>query len=240
MQFSNEASNYNETIMVECGISYKDMIRKSIECDCTEMLLKAKCCLVTHGHSDHSRAIRELQNNRVRVYATKETHENMHTKQQFLINDGETKCIAPKIVAYGFKVEHDFPNSLGYIIQCQETNETILFVNDCKYFQQDLSAYYFDYIFIECNYETRQTYAIYNQKVKSQDADVNHYKRVIESHMGSATTKKILSKLHMDNCKAVFLMHLSDKNANEYVMKKEISDLIKVPTFVCQKRGGIK
>jgi hypothetical protein len=86
------------------------------------------------------------------------------------------------------------------------------------------------------------TRTIYNNAVKENDLQkIKQYKRVIDAHMGLNTTKKILSKLDLSKCKAIFLMHLSDRNANEYRMKLEVKDVVgKTNVLVCQKLGGVK
>ena len=244
MQFSNEQTNYKKSIIVECGFDWKEIIKRAYAQDCSDMLISASACLITHGHQDHCKCAKAILNSGKDIFATEETKEasRIEISGNGTIKPFETFCIAPKLYGYPFKVEHDFPNSLGFIIQCQETDETILFVNDCKYFKEDLSNYYFDYIFIECNYIDKFTRTIYEKAVKENDkVKMSQYKRVIDSHMGLERTKKILSSLKMNRCKGIFLMHLSDRNANEYKMKNEIKYLFpRIPVLVCQRNGGVK
>lgn len=241
LQFLNEQTKYKQTIMIEAGFSWNEIMKRAIRCNCTD-LLETTACLVTHGHSDHAKGVRQVINSGIDVYASKHTHEVAGTLERGkIITDGSTTCIAPMIYVYSFKVEHDCPESLGFIISCKATGENVLFVNDCKYYSQDLSAFKFDYIFMECNYEPKQTHIIYNQAVKEKDiAKIGQYKRVIDSHMSLSTTKKSIMKLNLEKTKAIFLMHLSDRNANEYVMKKQIAEATKKLVLVCKKDGGTK
>lgn len=241
MQFSNE-NGYKETIMLEAGYSWNDILKKSVANKIANDLYDVKACLITHGHSDHAKGIKQLTFNGIDVYATQNCHEQHGTLVRGkIIKSDETTCIAPGINVYAFKVEHDYENSLGFIISCKPTGETILFVNDCKFYTQDLSAFKFDYIFMECNYEEKYTYTIYNQAKKENDlAKVGQYKRVIDSHMGLQTTIKNLKKLNLEKTKCIFLMHLSERNANEFKMKNEVRKATNKLTLVCQRNGGIK
>lgn len=246
LQFS--AENYNQVIMVEAGYTWKEILKLTGITNAFDMLWNTSACLITHGHSDHAKGIQQLTFNDIPVYASEEVHKQYGTiVKGNILKAEETKCIANDIFVYPFNVKHDYPNSLGFIIKCRRTNETILFVNDCKYYEQDFSKFKFDYIFMECNYIDKQTRTIYNEAIKSNDMIVaKQYERVINSHMSLATTTKNIAKLNLTNTKAIFLMHLSDRNANEYKMKlaieKEIQRKygIKKQVFVCQRNGGVK
>ena len=66
------------------------------------------------------------------------------------------------------------------------------------------------------------------------------HERNLNSHCSLNGTIKGLEKLNLKNCKAIFLMHLSDRYANEYKMKNEVQNRFHIRTFVCKKDGGIK
>ena len=150
-------------------------------------------------------------------------------------------CVAPSLFIYAFEVEHDIEESVGFVIYCQATNERVLFINDCKYTKADLSTFEFDYIFIECNHTAKIVYTLYNKAIKENDvAMIKRYNRLINAHMSERGTIKTLEKLNLSKCKAIFLMHLSDGHANEYEIKNIIKKEFEIPTFVCQKNGGIK
>ena len=241
MQFADECTNYKITIMIECGFSWGEIIKKAVEIGAVDMLQDVSSCLITHGHNDHAKAINQLISNGIDIFTTQEVANRFNCTEANIIKDGESYCIAPSLFAYAFKVEHDFPNTMGYVIKCEKTNETILFVTDCKYYTQDLSDFKFNYILMECNYDEKMTYSIYNQVKKDNDQlKIKQYERVINSHMSMASAKKNLKKLNLENTTAIFLLHLSDKNANEYKMKNEIKNLTNKPVYVCQKKGGIK
>lgn len=232
--------------MIECGLQLKEIQKRLVDNNLSISQIEA--VLVTHGHKDHSKAIPELKSRGIPVYGSLET---IGECEEYELQSGKNKCIAEDIFVLPFEVEHDAPGSLGFVVKNKRTKETILFINDCSYVKYDLSGYEFDYVFMECNY-SKQVYVIYGQAKKKLKLETNpeeisklqieiaSYSRVIKAHMSLYGTLKILSTLNLKKCNGIFLMHLSDRHANEYEMKKAVSEQTKVTTFVCGKYGGIK
>lgn len=226
------------SIMVECGFSLKEIQQKMTMANLK--LNDVESCLVTHGHQDHAKAIKELALRYIPIFSSKETIGNV-SKNTHELAVGTDACVAPDIFVTPFKVEHDIEGSLGFIIHSKLSNETVLFINDCKYTKADLSPYQFDYAFIECNYVDRQVRKLHSDALKADDhALVARYNRLIHAHMSLYGTLKTLRNLDLTKCKGIFLMHLSDGHGNEYQMKRAVQTATKVPTFVCGKYGGIK
>lgn len=233
LTFENEIRT--QSIMVECGFSFKEIQQRMMMLNMGFNDIES--CLITHGHKDHSKAMNEIITRCIPVFASKEVIGN----KGYVLEIGTDACIARDIFVTPFGVEHDFPNSLGFIIHSKMSNETILFINDCKYVKADLSNFEFDYVFIECNYIDKIVRKLYSDALKTEDKGLkNRYFRLINSHMSLYGTLKTLRKLNLSKCKGIFLMHLSDGHANEYLMKKAVQNATKLPTFVCGKYGGIK
>ena len=57
--------------------------------------------------------------------------------------------------------------------------------------------------------------------------------------MSLAHCRDHLKKLNLSQCKAIFLMHLSDRHANENKFKETIFEATGINTYVCKKNGGI-
>ncbi|MEF9967657.1 MAG: MBL fold metallo-hydrolase, partial [Longicatena sp.] len=133
-------------LMLEVGLSYSDILSKCITNQID--LNSIDAFLVTHGHGDHSRAVMDLIKRHKKVFANNElTLGNQRTT----LESAKTSFIAVDTKVIPFDVEHDAPHSLGFVITTGL--ETILFVNDCKFFTADLSKIKFDYVFMESNYD---------------------------------------------------------------------------------------
>lgn len=96
------------------------------------------------------------------------------------------------------------------------------------------------YIFLEANYDGRTIhFARKNAEERGDRGEIKRYERIIHSHMSISNAVKTLQKLDLTRCKAIILIHLSDRHANELLFKKRIQDELKTTCFVCKKSGGI-
>ena len=77
-----ENDNYTQSIMVECGYPLKEIMLKMMAQNL--LLNDIECCLVTHGHKDHSRAIEELEKRQIPIFATKTELPRYFTRKRYL------------------------------------------------------------------------------------------------------------------------------------------------------------
>lgn len=220
-------------LMVEVGLSYRDILTKCVKEKIN--FNEIDSFLITHNHKDHSLAVEDLRRLHKRVYGNDDiTLGNAQTT----LESGKQTFIAVDTKVIPIEVEHDAPHSLGFIITTGL--ETILFVNDCKYFNADLSHIKFDFIFIESNYDGVKIHYAYQQAKDLNDkGNILRYERLINAHMSNSTCVKHLKRMDLSNCKGIFLMHLSDRHANEYQFKKNVTEVTGVKCFVCKKNGGV-
>lgn len=235
-------------IMVECGIPLSSIIS-----GCTQygvQLSSIDACLITHCHTDHCKSAKDLYKRDIPIFAHK------HTLEQLKINGNEFIPLQPKQVANGlfvmaFEVEHDVEGAVGFVIKTK--NECVIFINDSKRWTTDLRNFKPNYVFIECNYDHQMVYAQYRElkslregaklnehDLKEVNIKIAQHERNINAHMSLAGCLKGLSKLNLSKCQAIFLMHMSDRYANEYKMKNAVSLETGIRTFACKKQGGIK
>lgn len=218
-------------LLLEIGISWKDFIKKTVENRINAADIDV--CLITHSHSDHCRGAIDLIKRGYKVYGNEHV-----TIDKYRLKAKETKFIGANISVTPFEVMHDAPDPLGYVIMTPTLK--ILFVMDCKYFKADLSTMKFDYVFIEANYDGQILhYAKQDALAKNDKPNIKRYERLFDSHMSIANTIKTLKTLDLSNCKAIFLMHLSDRHANENIFKTRVKEELKINCFVCKKNGGI-
>lgn len=218
-------------LILEAGISWKDFIKKTVENHINASEIDA--CVITHNHMDHVRGAIDMLKRGFKVYGNKYI-----TIDKYRLNANETKYIGANIAITPFEVMHDAPDSLGFVIMTPKLK--ILFVNDCKYFKADLSTIKFDYVFIEANHDGQVLhYAKMDAVAKNDKPNIKRYERLLDSHMSIANTIKTLKTLDLSECKAIFLMHLSDRHANENIFKARVKEELKINCFVCKKNGGI-
>lgn len=223
-------------LMLEAGFPYQEIVKKGTRERIN--LNDIQAVLVTHGHGDHCKGVSDLIKRRKEIYANEDVISRFNGNNENVLQHDDVRIIAADTRVIPIEVEHDAPGSLGYVISTSV--ETILFVNDCKYFKADLSNIKFDYVFIEANYDGQFLHFAYEDAKKNNDqANIKRYERLFDSHMSMSNCIKHLQKLDLSKCKAVFLMHLSERHANANKFKNEVKTAIKVNTFVCRKNGGI-
>ena len=221
-------------ILLEAGISYKEVIKKAgME---RVDLSGIDAILVTHEHQDHARAVKDFKKRGFKVYANERITEGDPT---VTLRAGQAKVIAIDTTVTPVSVEHDAPESLGFIIRT--ARETVFFFNDCKYFSADLSSIPVDYVMIEANYDGQTVHFAYEQaKNDSNRSEMGRYQRIVNAHMSIAHCITHLQKMDLSQCKAIFLMHLSDRNSNAERFKYRVQQATGIQnTFVCRKNGGI-
>ena len=235
-------------ILVECGLPLSVIYKKLNELQIKFSDIEA--CLITHHHSDHSKSVKDLIRLNVPIFASKGTLDTLkvkgnviYPKQKFRVLNG--------LFALGFNVEHDAIDSMGFVIKTE--NECVIFINDNKRWTCNLTHIKPDYVFIECNYDHKFVYpqiselekrkeeiGFEDEEMKEINTKLKQLNRNVNSHCSLRGCIKGLHKLNLSLCKAIFLIHLSDRYANEYKFKNEIQQEFGIRTYVCKKQGGIK
>ena len=235
-------------IMVECGLPYKTILSKLNELQLS--LKDIEACLVTHHHGDHSRSIKQLYDRDIPVFASKGTLETLNAKGNVIYPKQKFRVLEG-VLALGFPVEHDAVDSMGFVIKTPY--ECVIFINDNKRWTTNLTHIKPDYVFIECNYENKFVYAQISELTKRKtelfpeddelrevNTKLKQLERNVNAHMSLRGCIKGLHKLNLEKCKAIILMHLSDRYANEYKFKSDIQYEFGIRTYVAKKQGGIK
>lgn len=215
--------NGSSILMVECGLEFQK-IRKAITTENID-LMRVGGCLITHAHSDHCKGAKDLSRYST-IYASKETLERLEIGNSKVVYEAKVNKLFGDWKVIPFTVEHDISGAYGFIIKSND--HSILFVNDTKYLEWDLSGYQFNTVMIECNYVDE---LIDMTSFKS--------KRTINSHMALSTTIATLKALNLGKCEAIYLMHLSDGNSNERLMIDTVYKETGIKTFACGKWGNI-
>jgi len=208
--------------MIECGLSYQDTRKRLLAINMTVNDLSG--CLVTHAHNDHCQCAFQLSRY-VPIYASEFTLSQLDLFNEVNVNEWKGFRVGDFSV-YAFNVEHDIAGAYGYILYADD--EWLLFINDTKFVEYDLSKFKFDYLMLECNY---------NDELINVDEIRN--RRTLNSHMALSTTLELAKKLSNDKLKEIYLMHLSNGNSNERVMIDTIRKELNRKVYACQKHGGV-
>jgi len=216
--------NTKTTLLVECGLPFPILRMRLLKHGIQRTDISA--VVITHKHGDHARCASELSEATM-IVASKETLDASGVqKNRWPLRSWES-VIYETIKITAFELDHDCDGTFGYIFQDQESNQSILFINDTQYVKWNFKKYQFTYIMIECNHNTDM---IINKTVT--------VRRVAKSHMSLEATKKTLATMDLTKTRAIYLMHLSDGSSDQERMINEIRKQTGRPTYACLKDGG--
>lgn len=162
------------TLLLEAGIPIRELERAT-----GHTLSQADGCLISHEHSDHAKAARDLLRRAVDIYTSEGTAEALRLTgyRVHTLNGGEMTHIRTLDVL-PFATDHDAVDPLGFLIRSTATRERLLFATDTAYIGfrfRDLN-----YALIEVNYDD-QTARENREAGRLDDAQ---YARLMRTHMG--------------------------------------------------------
>lgn len=216
-------SDGHTTVLIECGLPFNELKKRS------HFMIPSHIdgCLVTHEHMDHSKAVKELLNFGVDVYALDSIFEAHHVKRHHrahIINQNVSSSFKiGSFIITAYEMYHDVP-CVGYLIYSSVNEELLLFATDTRLIKYAFKS--LDYIMIEANYDI---------ELVNDDAQL---KRLVKSHMSIENTIDYLLKLDLSSVKEIYLMHLSSRNSNSKDFKKRVKMATGKPVIICDERGG--
>lgn len=221
----------NDTkILLECGLPFKK-IQKALGYRVSDI----DACLVTHEHMDHAKAVKDLIKTGINCYMTNGTAEALGVKghRLCLLEKHEEKH---KYKLRGFnnlsilplKSIHDVAEPVNFYIRDRYTNESLLFVTDTAYMEYKIPND-INVLMIECNYVKR----LIDERVEGGKINVSLRNRIVKNHMSLETVLEALDDVKMTRLKKVYILHLSDGNSDEKLIRDSIEKKLGVPVEVC-------
>lgn len=207
-------SSTGEVLMIECGVRF-EKVKQALSFN----LKKVVCCLVTHSHGDHCKAINDVLKAGIEVYATKGEHEAMGTidhHNAIEITNEDIFCCG-RFNVKSFKIKHTTPDPVGFLINHPESG-TILFLTDSYY-----SPYKFkglNNIIVEANFCEDILDAQYEAGSNKKYRD-----HVLTGHMSIQTCKEFLQANDLSQVNNIVLIHLSDGNSDADRFKREVQEV---------------
>lgn len=219
------------TLLLECGLPYK-VIQRKLKFKVSDI----DACLVTHEHMDHAKAVKDLMKAGVDCYMTKGTAEALEVsghrlktfrpfeKARYYSEELKDLIILP------FEAVHDVAEPVSYYIRTfskTEKTESLVFVTDSAYLKYKIPDC--DCLMIECNYVK----SVLDKQVEDGKLNINLRNRVVKNHLSLETLVEALKVANLSRCKQIYLMHLSDGNSDEELIKRTIQETTGVEVVVC-------
>ena len=201
----------NQTLILDAGMPIKK-INKAIKYD----LEPVQGAVITHGHSDHSKAVLDLKLMGIPVFAP---YAEEKPKRVFL-GGFTVKSIPMRNNGKWLHTNGDGSECpvCGFLIHAEHKN--ILYLTDFMYCPYTFQSYNLQTIIIGCNYE--------------DDADIgndvkNYHVRL--GHAALSTVKDLVKANSTDALRHVVLCHLSE-SADATRMEAEIKSVVDVGVTV--------
>lgn len=221
--------NSKETLIIEAGVRLS-IVKKALGFD----LSGIAGCLVSHGHGDHSKHVKDYMNAGIMILS----HEDL-----FLAKDIPTKDTRIKVMYAGrgykignfrvipFELEHDV-KCFGYLIDHPETGK-IVFITDsylCEYRFPGVNQ-----IILEANYCDD----ILERNIVSGSVHPSMRPRLLKSHMELQTTIGILRANDLTHVNNIVLCHLSSGNSDEARFIREVKEATGKMVYAASPRLSI-
>lgn len=202
--------------LIEAGVRIRD-IQEALG---YQMIL-LDGCLISHEHGDHIKAAKQLAAKGINIYGSQGTFEaanlkghrfrKVEAKKPFLV--GTTIKVTP------IDVEHDAAEPLAFIIYSTITKKTLLYVTDTQYVRYRIPEV--NILLAECNYD-KDTIM---KNIAERRIPLVAANRVFKSHMSLDALLAMIKTVDADNLEEIWLLHMSNKNANQERIVKEVRRL---------------
>jgi phosphoribosyl 1,2-cyclic phosphodiesterase len=207
-------------VLLEVGISWK-RVQQALNFKTSEI----GGVIVSHGHSDHSGYAKDAMKAGIDVYALQSTIDALGLSGHRIhaIKAHESFKVGSWTVL-PFDVEHDV-EALGFLLGNAD-GERLLYLTDTPY-----SKYRFEglsYIMVECNFISD----ILSKNILSGNLPSIVGHRVRRNHFSLENLISMLKANDLSRCREVWLLHLSDGNSDEAMMRADIQKLTGIPTYI--------
>lgn len=216
----------DHSILIDPGLPIRELKKRS-----NFKLSGLELCLISHEHRDHCRAFSEIQAMGIPCAMSCGTYNALGESSDYTI----TKIISNPVhnleseKEFNFKgwsilpfsVQHDAVEPLGFLIRTP-SGQKICYATD---------TYYLEYKFrgvthwlVEANYKT--ILLVENEKLPTQTKN-----RIIMSHFEIENVKKFFKAQDLTKTKRIYLIHLSEDNADPIEFTKEIEAITGIPVY---------
>lgn len=211
-------------LLMECGMLLRE-VKKAID----YQILKVKGCLLSHGHSDHSKYIREYLSAGIPVYTNDETQEDIDiiTGERLIGVPEKKSFMVGKFSVVPFYVEHDDTPNFAYIIEHEEMGR-LLFATDYEYISWTFRSWGINHFLIECNYD-----------MNFVDQSNSNYDHVLRGHASLQTCMGVINANKTPHLQNVILCHLSGSSGSADYFVNEVQKVAGKGIKVCYAESGL-
>lgn len=212
-------SDGETVVMLDCGLPFRRIERL------TGFLLPA-AVLVTHEHKDHSKAARDFMRRGVDVYMTAGTAAALGIGAQHrlhILNPMEQMTVG-RITVSAFPTQHDAREPCGFLLD--DGDDRVLYATDTYYIKYQFPGV--TKMLIEANH----SYKILEENVGAHILNKALAERLIKSHFSIENVLAFLRANDLSKVKEIWLIHLSDGNADEGQFARMVEAATGKPVYI--------
>lgn len=213
----------NEILLLEAGCRLID-VKKAIDFQ----IGKVVGCLVSHGHQDHLKYVKDFLAAGIKLYTNDETQELVNcVSGEWLYGVPEMKRIeVGGFSVTPFYVPHNDTPCYAYLIEHEEMGK-LLFATDFEYLPWTFRQQRLNHLLIECNHM---------DDVDNTDANYEH---VMRGHSSLSTVIDVVQKNQTSSLRNVILCHLSHYNAEPVQIVNEVKKVARCRVKVFCAEAGL-
>lgn len=215
------------TLLLECGLPFK-VIQRKLDFKLSDI----DACLVTHEHMDHAKAVKDLMKAGVDCYMTNGTVSSLnisgHRLNELRRTDGDNYYLLAikDLIILPFEAVHDVNEPVSYFIKTKDDTESMVFVTDTAYLKYKIMDC--DVLMIECNYVK----STLDENVEQGKVNTSLRNRIVKNHLSLETLVEALQVADLKKLKKIYLLHLSDSNSDEELIKRTIQEITGVEVVI--------
>lgn len=198
--------NKAEALIIEAGIPFKEV---KIALDFN--ISKITGVIVSHIHSDHSKAVSEYEKAGIPVFKPYKSDMERQVRKY-----GD-------FVIKSFPLVHDVP-CFGFLV-CHPECGKVLYVSDTEYVKYRFKN--LNHILVEANYD---------KELFSEDEPSQKRNHVLSGHMEIGTTCEFLRVNQNPDLRSIVLLHLSENNSDPEKFKSVAAKRVNCPVYIAKSR----
>ena len=171
-------------------------------------------CMITHCHLDHAKSEQKLKNMGIKCFTPYHDESPIQTFK------------ADGFILKSFPLEHDGTPNCGCCIRTP-SGEKVIYATDFEYIGHRFTKLRINHFLIECNHmDDIEDYG--------NEGKIYH---VLRGHSSISTICEFLRVNQTDELKTVILCHLSETNADEPEMLRQVQAVVgdNVKTYIAKK-----
>jgi len=203
-----------ERLLIELGLTWQNT-QKALNYNLTNI----EAVFASHFHADHFKEPEKAIQAGIDLYASRKSLEfkNLLGNRKANIVEDKTLVQLNSFQVLCFGIEHDCPDTLGFVVRENATGEYLLFATDTAFIKQRFS-YPFSVIMIECSYCKE----ILQKRVDTGDINESLAKRLLTSHLEKQNTMNYIAEFcDLSKCQEIHLLHMSGENIDKEQTKIE-------------------